>query len=221
MAMSLMNTSEIIQALTPLVEAFDRFGIAYYIGGSVASSVHGRRRYTQDVDVVAEIQLKHVQTLVATLQQYYYIDAGMIRGAIQNRSSFNILHNDTGVKVDVFIQKTDPFSQQEMRRAREDVLEVGSRPFFFASADFSAPPPTPLREIESSLQTMLNNLPSNAQNLSENEIHYISPKHLFWREPDWLGIHRCFYNKICKTSAKACESAPELLNRNNCALCSS
>jgi hypothetical protein len=135
MSMSPMNTSEIIQALTPLVKVFDRFGIAYYIGGSVASSVHGRRRYTQDVDVVAAIQLKHVQTLVATLQKDYYIDAGMIRGAIQNRSSFNILHNDTGVKVDVFVQKTSPFSQQEMRRAREDVLEVGSRPFFFASVE--------------------------------------------------------------------------------------
>jgi hypothetical protein len=135
MAMSPMNTSEIIQALTPLVEAFDRFGIAYYIGGSVASSVHGRRRYTQDVDVVAALQLKHVQTLVAMLQQEYYIDADMIRGAIQNRSSFNLLHHDTGVKVDVFVQKTGPFAQQEMRRAREDILEVGSRPFFFASAE--------------------------------------------------------------------------------------
>ena len=86
MSMSPMNTSEIIQALTPIVEAFYRFGIAYYIGGSVASSVHGRRRYTQDVDVVAAIQLKHVQTLVATLHQDYYIDADMIRGAIQHRS---------------------------------------------------------------------------------------------------------------------------------------
>jgi hypothetical protein len=135
MAMSPMNTSEIIQALTSLVEAFDSLGIAYYIGGSVASSVHGRRRYTQDVDVVAPLQLKHVQTLVAMLQQEYYIDADMIRGAIHNRSSFNLLHHDTGVKVDVFIQKAGLFSQQEMRRAREDVLEVGSRPFFFASAE--------------------------------------------------------------------------------------
>ncbi len=71
MAMSPMNTPEIIEALTPIVEVFDRFGIAYYIGGSVASSVHGRRRYTQDVDVVAAIQLKHVQTVVAMLQQDY------------------------------------------------------------------------------------------------------------------------------------------------------
>ena len=80
MAMSPMKTPEIIQALTPIVEVFDRFGIAYRIGGSVASSVHGRRRYTQDVDVVAAIQLKHVQTLVAMLQQDYYIEAAMIRG---------------------------------------------------------------------------------------------------------------------------------------------
>ncbi len=35
----------------------------------------------------------------------------------------------------LFVQKTGPFSQQEMRRAREDLLEVGSRPFFFASAE--------------------------------------------------------------------------------------
>jgi hypothetical protein len=135
MAMSPMNTSEIIQALTPLVEVFDRFGIKYYIGGSVASSVHGKRRYTQDVDVVAALQLKHVQTLVAMLQQEYYIDADMIRDAIRNRSSFNLLHHDTGVKVDVFVQKPDPFAQQELRRAREEVLEVGSRLFFFASPE--------------------------------------------------------------------------------------
>jgi hypothetical protein len=135
MAMSPMNTPEIIEALTPIVEVFDRFGIAYYIGGSVASSVHGRRRYTQDVDVVAAIQLKHVQTVVAMLQQDYYIDADMIRGAIQHRSSFSLLHHDTGVKVDVFVQKFGPFAQQEMRRAREDVLELGSRPFFFASPE--------------------------------------------------------------------------------------
>src|SRR5437764_5849362 len=123
MAVSPMNTSELIQALTSLVEVLERFGIAYYIGGSVASSVHGRRRYTQDVDMVAAVQLKHVQTLVAMLQQAYYVDADMIRGASQNRTSFNLLHHDTGVKVDAVVPTTGLFSQQEMRPARGDVLE--------------------------------------------------------------------------------------------------
>ncbi len=35
----------------------------------------------------------------------------------------------------MFVQKSGPFAQQEMRRAREDVLELGSRPFFFASPE--------------------------------------------------------------------------------------
>jgi hypothetical protein len=37
---------EVMEALTPLVEAFDQLGITYYIGGSVSSSLHGLARRT-------------------------------------------------------------------------------------------------------------------------------------------------------------------------------
>lgn len=37
--------------------------------------------------------------------------------------------------MDVFVQKASPFGQQEMRRAKEEVLKPGSRPFFFASPE--------------------------------------------------------------------------------------
>ena len=130
-----MNTPEIIQAITPLITAFEHFGVAYYIGGSVASSVHGKRRATQDVDIVANIQRQHIQPLVKMLATDYYIDADMIREAIGHQSSFNVLHNDTGVKVDIFVLKSSPLSQQELQRAREEVIEPGSRPFYFASPE--------------------------------------------------------------------------------------
>ena len=35
---------EVIEALTPLVDAFEQLGIAYYIGGSMSSSLHGLGR---------------------------------------------------------------------------------------------------------------------------------------------------------------------------------
>ncbi len=130
-----MNTPEIIEAITPLIEVFERFNIPYYIGGSVASSVHGKRRATQDVDIVADIQSKHVQILVKLLENDYYIDAHMMRGAIQQQSSFNILHNDTGIKVDIFVPKSSTFARHELQRAREQVIESGSRPFYFASPE--------------------------------------------------------------------------------------
>jgi hypothetical protein len=130
-----MNTPELILAITPLVNVFERFSIPYYIGGSVASSIHGKRRATQDVDIVAAIQHRHVQTLVKLLENDYYIDGDMIKDALQHHSSFNLLHNDTGVKVDVFVLKTSAFAQHELRRAREEVIEPGTRPFYFATPE--------------------------------------------------------------------------------------
>ncbi len=130
-----MNTPEIIQALTPLVDVFEHFSIPYYIGGSVASSVYGKRRATQDVDIVAAIQPQHVQTLVKLLENEYYIDGAMIKDAIRHQSSFNLLHNDTGVKVDVFVSKTSAFAQHELHRAREEMIEPGTRPFYFATPE--------------------------------------------------------------------------------------
>jgi len=55
---------DVIEALTPLVEAFDRLGITYYIGGSVSSSLHGLARQSQDVDVIADVRPDQVHTLV-------------------------------------------------------------------------------------------------------------------------------------------------------------
>jgi hypothetical protein len=55
---------DVMEALTPLVDAFDQLGITYYIGGSVSSSLHGLARRTQDVDVIADIGPHQVRSLV-------------------------------------------------------------------------------------------------------------------------------------------------------------
>jgi di/tricarboxylate transporter len=36
-----MNTPEILAAMMPIVEALEELGVAYHIGGSVASSIYG------------------------------------------------------------------------------------------------------------------------------------------------------------------------------------
>src|SRR2546425_2404732 len=130
-----MNATEIVEALTPLVEAFEELGVPYYIGGSVASSTYGESRPTQDVDIVADLQFQHVRPLVKQLEAEYYIDADAVRDAIRHRSSFNAIHNNTMLKVDVFIPKSRQFSQQERLRARPGVLLEGTRPFYFSSPE--------------------------------------------------------------------------------------
>ena len=92
--------------------------IRYFVGGSLASSLHGVPRATQDVDIVADIRNEHIPQLVKTFGTEFYIDADMIRDAIRQRASFNIIHLATMFKVDIFILKSDKISLEEMARRK-------------------------------------------------------------------------------------------------------
>ena len=116
-----MNTDPIAAAAV-VVAALDRLGIAYAIGGSIASSVHGLPRTTNDVDIIADVQVRHVDPLVSALSSEYYIDAGAVTDAIERHSPFNVIHLDTMFKVDVYIVEGDAFRKQEIaRRALRDL----------------------------------------------------------------------------------------------------
>lgn len=129
------NVPDILAAITPIVEALEELGIPYHIGGSVASSLYGLPRLTIDADLVADIRMKHVRPLVEQLETDYYIDEDMIRDAIRRQSSFNVIHQDTILKVDIFIPKSRLFDQEELRKIRQEVLSEGTRPFNIASPE--------------------------------------------------------------------------------------
>jgi hypothetical protein len=129
------NTPDILVTITPLVEALEELGVPYHIGGSVASSLYGIPRLTIDADLVADIRMEHVRPLVKQLGTDYYFDEDMIRDAIKRRSSFNVIHLDTMLKVDIFIPKSRLFDQEELRRVQQEVLSEGTRPFNVASPE--------------------------------------------------------------------------------------
>jgi hypothetical protein len=68
-----MHQSLIIAALAPVTKLLDNLQVLWYVGGSVASSMHGVSRTTLDADVVAELRFKHVKQFVETLRSEYYV----------------------------------------------------------------------------------------------------------------------------------------------------
>lgn len=109
--------------ITVLVtQALERLSIPYAVGGSLASSVHGVMRSTLDVDIVADLKLEHISPLVAALAKEFYVDDEMMRGAIENYSSFNLIHYETAFKVDIFIRRPRPFDQAQLERRRTAVI---------------------------------------------------------------------------------------------------
>jgi hypothetical protein len=132
-----MLPSETIAAIVPLVAEFEKLGVAYYIGGSIASSMRGIPRTTLDVDMVADLAPKHVAPLVHALATAYYIDGPMILDAIARRSCFNLIHLATSFKVDVFVIKDRPYDRAALARINSRCVDTENAALqvFFASPE--------------------------------------------------------------------------------------
>lgn len=115
-----------IEVLLQVAETFDELKISYLVVGSVASSLLGFSRTTNGADIVADIQLDQISQLFAALNDTFYIDEQAIRRAILERRSFNVIHFDSLFKVDVYIPSSDEFSQQQLKRRRQETLSPDS-----------------------------------------------------------------------------------------------
>ncbi len=131
-----MNQPDVISALEPLIKVLNHLNIPYYVGGSIASSTYGAFRATRDVDMVFNLDPKHVDELVDSLKSQYYIDKDMILEAIRYRSSFNLIHLETMFKIDVFILKERAFDYESFQRKKENKIDEDMHlTVFFASPE--------------------------------------------------------------------------------------
>lgn len=112
------------EVMLKVIEALEELNTPYLIGGSYASSAHGIARATMDIDIMASIPAKYAGALAAKLEQEFYADEQAIRDAIMAKRSFNVIHLDTGFKVDVFVSKRDPFDVMQLERR---ILRIISR----------------------------------------------------------------------------------------------
>lgn len=103
-------------ALAAIGVALQRLGIPWFVGGSVASLVHGEIRTTQDVDIVLDVQKHQVDALVAELTPEFFVDRVFVAEAVRTGTPCNVLHRTTGMKVDLFPLRTRAFSRAEMAR---------------------------------------------------------------------------------------------------------
>ena len=136
--------NEPIEVTLIVTGIFERLGVPYLIGGSLASTLYGMVRTTQDSDIIAEMQLEHIEPFVSALEADFYLDQEMIAESIQRNSSFNIIHRDTMFKVDVFIPRPSPFLKSQLARARRQTLTLGKE----VSAKFASPEDTILSKLE-------------------------------------------------------------------------
>src|SRR6266700_1911332 len=131
-----MDITTIVRTLTPLTDAFEFYSIPYYLTGSLAISVYAvKAQAVQGIEVVADIKFRHVSALVVQLEKTYNVTEIAIRGAIEQRGSFMLVHQDTLQTIGVTLPAYRAYSQVKQEQAHRHTLDQGSRLFRVASPE--------------------------------------------------------------------------------------
>jgi hypothetical protein len=116
-----MNEIDIVRDIS---QRFERVGIAYMLTGSMAMNYYAQPRMTRDIDVVIAIAPEDVHRVAVLFHPDYYVSEESIRESIVRESIFNLIHQDSVIKVDCIIRKRSEYRLVEFeRRQRISILD--------------------------------------------------------------------------------------------------
>jgi hypothetical protein len=99
-----------------VASAIESAGGEYFVGGSLASSLQGEPRATNDVDIVLRLPLGRIPALVTALGADFEVDVDMLRDALLHGRSCNVFYLPTVMKIDLFAVGPSPFDESEFAR---------------------------------------------------------------------------------------------------------
>ena len=98
-----LSPADPVAVAARVAEILETLGIRYVLGGSLASTTFGEPRTTLDVDVVVDVSPADVDPLVDAIHPEFMVDRNWVRDEVQRRGSFQMIHNATIIRVDVFV----------------------------------------------------------------------------------------------------------------------
>lgn len=118
--------SDPVEVALEVAAILEARGLRYLVGGSLASSLSGEPRSTLDVDIVVAMAELDVGPLVDALSRDFDADEQAMLLAVRERSSVNVFHRPSAIKVDLFVMGTSPIDEEQM--ARRQRIQVTTDP---------------------------------------------------------------------------------------------
>jgi len=129
-----MQTIDLLAILQPALQVFEHLNIRSYLGGSIASSLHGMQQLAQDIDLVIELPETVPSDLLTLLRGHYIFDEPDAWEALQQHRSFSCIHLNTLQKIDVIVPQAGPFDAAMSKQIASCLLDEQYPPLQIASA---------------------------------------------------------------------------------------
>lgn len=95
--------------LRDFTERLEKLGIEYMLTGSMALVHYAMPRTTADIDIVIALLEKDIKNFINEFEADYYVPHGRVRDAVYYNRMFNVLNQQTIIKIDCVIRKKDEF----------------------------------------------------------------------------------------------------------------
>ncbi|MGH9902450.1 MAG: hypothetical protein ACRD68_11645 [Pyrinomonadaceae bacterium] len=105
-----------IDVIRDLAEKFERGGIDYMLTGSLAMNYYAQPRMTRDIDVVVALGPRDAAAVVGLFGPDYYVSRESVGKAIARESVFNMIHQESVIKVDCIVRKSGEYRRLEFAR---------------------------------------------------------------------------------------------------------
>ena len=108
-----------IDIVRDISQRFEQAQIAYMLTGSMAMNYYAQPRMTRDIDVVIAISPDDVRRVAALFRPDYYVSELSIRESLARESIFNLIHQQSVIKVDCIIRKSSEYRRTEFERRQK------------------------------------------------------------------------------------------------------
>jgi hypothetical protein len=101
----------------------DGANIGYMLTGSMAMNYYAQPRMTRDIDVVVALRPADAARVVQLFSVDYYVSREAVDSSIANQSLFNLIHNESVIKVDCIVRKQSEYRLVEFNRRQRIKIE--------------------------------------------------------------------------------------------------
>jgi len=94
----------------------DSAGIDYMLTGSMAMNYYAQPRMTRDIDYVVALRPQDAERIVKLFSPDYYVSREAVESSITHQSMFNLINNESVIKVDCIVRKQNEYRLNEFNR---------------------------------------------------------------------------------------------------------
>jgi hypothetical protein len=106
------------QVLRAVLPTLEQLGIPYLLTGGIAATLHGRPRFTQDIDVVIDPTKTQLSQLLDALHPNFAVNHDAARDAHARHGEFIAIHRTLIFKVDFWFSTGHAFDRSRLARAQ-------------------------------------------------------------------------------------------------------